>query len=253
MSSNPGGSVIVAGARTPIGRLLGGLKDQSAADLGGVAIKGALEKAGVSGIPPGCDSIRAATGPVVSLRSATGESMGLAALPVALAFGLIAVSIEEPLWRGVALDGLVPEPGGAGAPGEGDQDGHPHRPPEGAPFTPLVTRGAPKPAARPAPDLETEVITPQKAPKSATVVPATTEAADRERVAAVRGDLDPCLRGRRDAVDAGDLEVMAADGTGLIWSPRSNVSLYGDTVPVTAAARLGPSISPGRGWQAVPS
>jgi len=43
------GSVIVAGARTPIGRLLGGLKDMSAAELGGVAIKGALEKAGVSG------------------------------------------------------------------------------------------------------------------------------------------------------------------------------------------------------------
>ncbi len=43
------GSVIVAGARTPIGRLLGGLKSLSAAELGGVAIKGALEKAGVSG------------------------------------------------------------------------------------------------------------------------------------------------------------------------------------------------------------
>jgi len=43
------GSVIVAGARTPIGRLLGGLKDKSAAELGGVAIKAALEKAGVSG------------------------------------------------------------------------------------------------------------------------------------------------------------------------------------------------------------
>ena len=42
------GSVIVAGVRTPIGRLLGGLKSQSAADLGGVAIKGALEKAGVA-------------------------------------------------------------------------------------------------------------------------------------------------------------------------------------------------------------
>ena len=40
------GSVIVAGARTPIGRLLGGLKALSAAELGGVAIKGALEKAG---------------------------------------------------------------------------------------------------------------------------------------------------------------------------------------------------------------
>lgn len=47
MSAGP--SVIVAGARTPIGRLLGGLKSLSAADLGGVAIKGALEKAGVSG------------------------------------------------------------------------------------------------------------------------------------------------------------------------------------------------------------
>jgi len=42
-------SVIVAGARTPIGRLLGGLKTQSAADLGGVAIKGALERAGITG------------------------------------------------------------------------------------------------------------------------------------------------------------------------------------------------------------
>jgi acetyl-CoA C-acetyltransferase len=41
-------SVIVAGARTPIGRLLGGLKDLTAADLGGVAIQGALDKAGVS-------------------------------------------------------------------------------------------------------------------------------------------------------------------------------------------------------------
>ncbi|HEY0496871.1 MAG TPA: acetyl-CoA C-acetyltransferase [Kutzneria sp.] len=42
------GSVIVAGARTPMGRLLGSLKDFSGAQLGGVAIKGALERAGVS-------------------------------------------------------------------------------------------------------------------------------------------------------------------------------------------------------------
>jgi acetyl-CoA C-acetyltransferase len=49
MGENTGGSVIVAGARTPIGRLLGGLKDLSAADLGGIAIKAALEKAGVAG------------------------------------------------------------------------------------------------------------------------------------------------------------------------------------------------------------
>ena len=38
-------SVIVAGARTPIGRLLGGLKSLSGSDLGGHAIKGALGKA----------------------------------------------------------------------------------------------------------------------------------------------------------------------------------------------------------------
>ncbi|MHA4850778.1 acetyl-CoA C-acetyltransferase [Rhodococcus sp. MSC1_016] len=41
-------SVIVAGARTPMGRLMGSLKDFSGSDLGGIAIKGALEKAGVA-------------------------------------------------------------------------------------------------------------------------------------------------------------------------------------------------------------
>ncbi len=42
------GSVIVNGARTPMGRLLGSLKDFSGADLGGVAIKAALERSGVT-------------------------------------------------------------------------------------------------------------------------------------------------------------------------------------------------------------
>ena len=40
-------SVIVAGARTPMGRLLGSLKDLSGSDLGAIAIRGALAKAGV--------------------------------------------------------------------------------------------------------------------------------------------------------------------------------------------------------------
>lgn len=40
-------SVIVGGARTAIGRLLGSLKDMSASDLGAVAIQGALAKTGV--------------------------------------------------------------------------------------------------------------------------------------------------------------------------------------------------------------
>src|SRR5512138_3522166 len=42
------GSVILAGARTPIGKLSGALASFSAADLGGFAIKAALERAGVS-------------------------------------------------------------------------------------------------------------------------------------------------------------------------------------------------------------
>ena len=43
------GSVIVSGARTPMGRLLGSLKGFSGVDLGGFAIKAALERAGISG------------------------------------------------------------------------------------------------------------------------------------------------------------------------------------------------------------
>ncbi|WP_019435913.1 acetyl-CoA C-acyltransferase [Streptomyces sp. AA0539] len=51
MSANasPLTSVIVAGARTPMGRLLGSLKDFSGAELGGFAIRAALERAGITG------------------------------------------------------------------------------------------------------------------------------------------------------------------------------------------------------------
>jgi len=42
-------TVIVAGARTPIGRFGGGLKDLQAVDLGGIAIRAALERAGLRG------------------------------------------------------------------------------------------------------------------------------------------------------------------------------------------------------------
>ena len=42
------GSVIVAGARTPVGKLSGALGSFSAAELGGFAIKGALERAGLT-------------------------------------------------------------------------------------------------------------------------------------------------------------------------------------------------------------
>ena len=42
-------AVITGGARTAIGRLLGSLKDLSAADLGGIVISSALERSGISG------------------------------------------------------------------------------------------------------------------------------------------------------------------------------------------------------------
>ena len=48
MSSHPDPTVIVSGARTPMGRMSGSLKVFSGSDLGGFAIKGALEKSGVS-------------------------------------------------------------------------------------------------------------------------------------------------------------------------------------------------------------
>jgi acetyl-CoA C-acetyltransferase len=43
------GSVIVSGARTPMGRLLGSLKDFPAAGLGGIAVKAAMQRAGIQG------------------------------------------------------------------------------------------------------------------------------------------------------------------------------------------------------------
>jgi len=45
-----------------------------------------------------------------------------------------------------------------------------------------------------------------------------------------------------------DYGAMAAAGTGLIWSPRSNITLYGDTARVTVAAALGVNIALGTDW-----
>ncbi len=45
--SEPRQPVIVGGARTPVGRLLGSLASKSATELGGIAIAGALDRAGI--------------------------------------------------------------------------------------------------------------------------------------------------------------------------------------------------------------
>lgn len=45
-----------------------------------------------------------------------------------------------------------------------------------------------------------------------------------------------------------DYGAMAAAGTGLIWSPRSNITLYGETARVSVASRLGVEIALGTDW-----
>jgi len=45
-----------------------------------------------------------------------------------------------------------------------------------------------------------------------------------------------------------DYATLSSAGTGLVWSPRSNLSLYGDVPMVTAAHRFGVNIAIGRDW-----
>ena len=47
---------------------------------------------------------------------------------------------------------------------------------------------------------------------------------------------------------AAEIGDMASRGTDLIWSPRSNVALYGDTAMVTAYKQLGVTLALGTDW-----
>ena len=108
-------SVIVAGARTPMGRLLGSLKDFSAADLGGVAIKGALEKAGVA--PESVDYVimgqvlTAGAGQIPARQAAAagGIPMSVPALTVnkVCLSGLDAIALADQLIRVGEVDIVV--------------------------------------------------------------------------------------------------------------------------------------------------
>ncbi|CAB4846271.1 unannotated protein [freshwater metagenome] len=100
-------TVIVAGARTPMGRLLGSLKDFSAADLGGVAIKAALERAGVA--PTQVDYvimgqvIQAGAGQITARQAAVkgGIAMDVPALTInkVCLSGLDAIALADQLIR----------------------------------------------------------------------------------------------------------------------------------------------------------
>ena len=109
------GSVIVAGARTPIGRLLGSLKDFTAPQLGGFAIKAALEKAGVT--PDQVEYVimgqvlTAGVGQIPARQAAVhaGISMDVPALTInkVCLSGLDAIALADQLIRAGEFDVVV--------------------------------------------------------------------------------------------------------------------------------------------------
>src|SRR5246127_3564289 len=109
------GSVIVAGARTPIGRLLGSLKGFTAVDLGAHVIRAALERAGVTGeqvdyVIMG-HVLQAGAGQIPSRQAAVkaGIPMSVPALTVnkVCLSGLDAIALADQLIRAGEFEILV--------------------------------------------------------------------------------------------------------------------------------------------------
>ncbi|HEU4489664.1 MAG TPA: acetyl-CoA C-acetyltransferase [Jiangellales bacterium] len=108
-------SVIVAGARTPMGRLLGSLKGFAATDLGGIAIKGALDRSGVA--PDQVDYVimgqvlQAGAGQITARQAAVkaGIPMTVPALTVnkVCLSGLDAIALADQLIRAGEFDLVV--------------------------------------------------------------------------------------------------------------------------------------------------
>ncbi|MBO8199181.1 acetyl-CoA C-acetyltransferase [Streptomyces smyrnaeus] len=114
-SSSTTSSVIVAGARTPMGRLLGSLKSFSGADLGGFAIKAALERAGIGGdqveyVIMG-QVLQAGAGQIPARQAAVkaGIPMNVPALTVnkVCLSGLDAIALADQLVRAGEFDVVV--------------------------------------------------------------------------------------------------------------------------------------------------
>ena len=105
--SEPRQPVIVGGARTPVGRLLGSLATKSASELGGIAIAAALDRAGVA---PGQveyvimgQVLQAGAGQITARQAAVaaGISMSVPALTVnkVCLSGLDAIALASQLIR----------------------------------------------------------------------------------------------------------------------------------------------------------
>ncbi|MEU5548916.1 MULTISPECIES: acetyl-CoA C-acetyltransferase [unclassified Micromonospora] len=108
-------SVIVSGARTPMGRLLGNLKDLPATKLGGIAISAALERAGVA--PDQVQYVimgqvlQAGTGQIPARQAAVeaGIPMSVPALTInkVCLSGLDAIALADQLIRAGEFDVVV--------------------------------------------------------------------------------------------------------------------------------------------------
>ena len=108
-------SVIVAGARTPMGRLLGSLKGFSGAELGGIAIRAALERSGITGdqvqyVIMG-QVLQAGAGQIPARQAAVkaGIPMSVPALTInkVCLSGLDAIALADQLIRAGEFDVIV--------------------------------------------------------------------------------------------------------------------------------------------------
>jgi len=108
-------TVIVAGARTPMGRFNGALSSVSATDLGGIAIRGALERAGIA---PGDvqyvimgQVLQAGVGQIPARQAAVagGIAMNVPAVTInkVCLSGLDAISLADQLIRAGEFDVVV--------------------------------------------------------------------------------------------------------------------------------------------------
>jgi acetyl-CoA C-acetyltransferase len=108
-------NVIIHGARTPMGRLLGALKEQSAMDLGGLAIKAALERSGIT--PDQVEYVimgqvlQAGTGQIPSRQAAVQAGIPMSVPSITInkvcLSGLDAIALADQLIRAGEFDIVV--------------------------------------------------------------------------------------------------------------------------------------------------
>ena len=109
------GAVIVSGARTPIGKMLGGLSELSATQLGGVVIRAALDRAGAAGADVDYvimgQVLQAGAGQMTARQAAVagGVPMGVPALTInkVCLSGLDAIALADQLIRAGEFEVIV--------------------------------------------------------------------------------------------------------------------------------------------------